>query len=107
MIDTELEGLLVESLQRLTEHLDEQNERIENLTTQLNDQATLNETLRSEQGPTRIARLTFSRRGGGSSCRPCSPRPGSGKCVRSPGPRRAWHACMAAEHTVEEEDEDE
>lgn len=34
---TELDGLLIESLTRLTAHLDEQNERIERLTTQLNE----------------------------------------------------------------------
>ena len=34
---TELDGLLIESLTRLTAHLDEQNERIENLTKQLNE----------------------------------------------------------------------
>lgn len=34
---TELDGLLIESLTRLTAHLDEQNERIEHLTTQLNE----------------------------------------------------------------------
>jgi len=34
---TELDGLLIASLERLTEHLDEQNERIENLTKQLNE----------------------------------------------------------------------
>lgn len=34
---TELDTLLIESLTRLTEHLDEQNKRIEHLTTQLNE----------------------------------------------------------------------
>lgn len=34
---TELDSLLIESLTRLTAHLDEQNERIENLTKQLNE----------------------------------------------------------------------
>jgi uncharacterized protein YigA (DUF484 family) len=34
---TELDGLLIESLTRLTAHLDEQNERIEHLTKQLNE----------------------------------------------------------------------
>ena len=42
---TELDGLLIESLTRLTAHLDEQNERIENLTKQLNELPALANTM--------------------------------------------------------------
>lgn len=51
---TELDGLLIESLTRLTAHLDEQNERIENLTKQLHAHSEQTEQLLTEQDQLRL-----------------------------------------------------
>lgn len=47
---TELDDLLIASLQRLTEHLDAQTDRIETLTAQLTRQTELTEQLQTEHG---------------------------------------------------------
>ena len=53
---TELDGLLIASLERLTEHLDEQNERIENLTKQLHAHSEQTEQLLTEQDRKSVVR---------------------------------------------------